>query len=59
MFGVIQNVVVLFLKSLFGTKEAIVPLSSESPTYTMEDNNSKPRYNLRERKVVNYAEDSE
>ena len=54
-----QNVVVLFLKSLFGTKEAIVPLSSESPTYTMEDTNSKPRYNLRERKVVNYAEDSE
>jgi hypothetical protein len=73
MLGLIQQAVVNFLKKLFGTQEpALPPLSSEpqsSEPQSLEPQSlepqssvidaSEPRYNLRERKPVNYVEYSD
>ena len=65
MLGLIQNTVVIFLKRLFGTQETVAPFSSAEPavmtTHSYMDEPEEPRrqYNLRERKPINYAEDSD
>ena len=60
--GLVQNTLVIFLKRLFGTKEATIPLSSEPEVIAVNayiDEPGTSRYNLRERKAVKYAEDSD
>ncbi len=63
MLGLIQQAVVNFLKKLFGTQEpALPPLSSEPQSLEPQSSvidASEPRYNLRERKPVNYVEYSD
>jgi hypothetical protein len=68
MLGLIQQAVVNFLKKLFGTQEpALPPLSSEPQSLEPQSlepqssviDASEPRYNLRERKPVNYVEYSD
>ena len=68
MLGLIQQAVVNFLKKLFGTQEpALPPLSSEPQSLEPQSlepqssviHASEPRYNLRERKPVNYVEYSD
>jgi hypothetical protein len=64
MLGLIQNTVVIFLKRLFGTQEPVVLLSSEpqlTTTHSYVDEPEEPRrqYDLRVRKNINYAEDSD
>jgi hypothetical protein len=69
MLGIIQNTLVIFLKRLFGTQDPTMPLSSvpmssepqisTAHSYIDEPEEPPRQYNLRERKAINYAEDSD
>jgi hypothetical protein len=68
MLGLIQQAVVNFLKKLLGTQEPALPPLSSGPQslepQSLEPHSSviqasEPRYNLRERKPVNYVEYSD
>lgn len=64
MLGLVQNTLVIFLKRLFGTQEPVVLLSSEpqvitAHSYVDEPEEPRRQYDLRARKPINYAEDSD
>jgi hypothetical protein len=66
MLGLIKNALVIFFKKIMGTEEPSVPLSSEpqimtTHAYVYEPEAEEPRrqYDLRVRKNINYAEDSD
>jgi len=69
MLGLIQNTLVIFLKRVFGTQDAVVPLSSApmssepqvttTQSYVDEPEEPRRQYDLRTRKAINYAEDSD
>jgi hypothetical protein len=64
MLGLIKNALVIFFKKIMGTEEPTVPLSSEPQITTThacvnEPEETRRQYDLRVRKNINYAEDSD